>query len=69
MSTPTVYTRQTLAEACGITVCQIDRHTKAGTLRLNHAREKIPGVGVIYKAGLCERFVAAMKAKHGKGAA
>ncbi len=46
---------------------RMPRHAKAGTLRLNQAREKIPGVGVIFKAGLAERFVAAMQAKHKAG--
>ncbi|MDB6134203.1 MAG: hypothetical protein JWM59_2446 [Verrucomicrobiales bacterium] len=67
MSAPAVYTVKTLAAACGISERQVVRHAKAGTLRLNQAREKIPGVGVIFKAGLAERFVAAMRAKHVDG--
>ncbi|RYD30616.1 MAG: hypothetical protein EOP86_19600 [Verrucomicrobiaceae bacterium] len=33
-------------------------------MRPDKAKEKIPGVGVVSKAGLAERFIAAMRAKH-----
>lgn len=63
---PLFYTKKGLAEVCGVNIATITRHAKAGTLRLNQAREKVPGLGIMFKAGLCERFISAMQAKHGK---
>ena len=56
------YTRQTLAEACGIGVSQIDKHIRAGTCRLNKAYEKIPGVGVRINGPLAKKFIETMQA-------
>jgi hypothetical protein len=64
MTAPMYYTKKGLAKACGVTVRSIEHHTRINTLRLNQAREKIPGLGVRFKAGLAERFIAAMQARH-----
>jgi len=57
------YSRHTLAETCGVSVSQIDRHIRAGTCRLNKAAEKISGVGVRINGQLASKFIAVMQAK------
>lgn len=57
------YSRHTLAETCGISVSQIDRHIRAGTCRLNKAAEKISGVGVRINGQLASKFIGVMQAK------
>jgi hypothetical protein len=61
--TPPYYSRHTLAETCGISVSQIDRHIRTGTCRLNKAAEKISGVGIRVNGQLASKFIAVMQAK------
>ena len=65
MDTNPYYTRQTLAEACGLSVRRIDEHTRQNTLRIGDARIKVPGIGILFHVNKAARFVAAMQAKHG----
>ncbi len=60
------YTRQTLAEECGVSLRSIENHLRAGTCRLNKAAEKIPGVGVRINGPLATKFIEVMRAKHGQ---
>ena len=63
MSLTVYYSRHTLAETCGVSVSQIDRHIRAGTCRLNKAAEKINGVGVRINGQLAAKFIGVMQAK------
>ena len=58
------YTRQTLADECGLSVRRLDEHLKAGTCRINKAVEKIPGVGVRINGQLAAKFIQVMRARH-----
>ena len=64
MNPPTVYTRKGLAEACGISLPQLDYHAKTGTCNLSLAKYKEPGVGILFQASKARRFIEAMQAKH-----
>jgi hypothetical protein len=57
------YTPNTLAEECGTSLRNIQRHLKAGTCKLNKAAERIPGVGVRINGQLAAKFIQVMKAK------
>lgn len=62
-----MYSRKSLAAACGISLATITRHLKANTYGIQGARlPKEPGVGVRISAAKAERFVKAMQAKHGR---
>lgn len=57
------YTRQTLAQECGLSTKWIDHHIRTGTARLDKAAEKIPGIGVRINGQLARKFIELMKAK------
>ena len=56
------YTRQSLADECGIGIRCLTNHLKLGTCRLNKAYEKIPGVGVRINGPLAKKFIETMQA-------
>ncbi len=58
------YTQTGLALECGLSVRGIQRHTKAGTARLDKAVQKMPGVGVRYHGPTALKFIEIMRAKH-----
>lgn len=59
------HTRHSLAEACGIHVTSLDNHVKRGTCGIDKTKEKIPGIGTIFKGAQVIRFIKLMqKRKH-----
>ncbi len=59
---PLYYNRTQLAEAAGVTYRRIGQHVLANTGNLAAAREKMPGVGVVFKASKCAKFLGLMAA-------
>lgn len=58
-----IHTRHTLAAACGITPRQLDRHIQLGTLRIDRAKEKTPGIGTTFSGAQVNKFIQAMQGK------
>lgn len=63
-----MYSRKSLAAACGLSVSQIGRHIKNNTYGIKLARlAKEPKVGVRFSVAKAAKFVQAMQAKHKAG--
>lgn len=59
---PQYYSRAQLAERAGMTARTFTRHEASNIGNLQAAREKHSGLGLVYKASLCRKYLALVAA-------
>lgn len=62
---PAYFNASQLGAYAGVSARCIRRHVASNTGGLASARETVPGVGVVYRASKCAKFLALMGARKG----
>jgi len=55
---PLYYSRAQLAEAAGVGMRTLEKHNVLNVGNIQAAREKIPGLGLVYAASKCRKYLA-----------
>ncbi len=55
---PDYYSRQQLADRAGVSYRTFTNHETLNVGNIHAAREKVPGIGVVFKATGCRKYLA-----------
>ena len=66
---PLYYNAAQLAEAAGVSIRRVYQQVSANTGGLASAKEVVPGIGTVYRASKCAKFLALMAASTGRRSA